>query len=185
MGQVSRNYWATVSPEEKRERARKSAQARWDSYIGLTTNGLPKSYSRIVASDEVRPLIGGRAHLRPIEPLIRFGIGRTIQNPDRICLELDGELLHYVLDVFLAVGNRDRAIVLEGAEFALHEDVSALHRRGAIWAKAFRTPDVVPLRFVFPLALVVLPGPSRCDGELDERVPFAVVWSRRCGRRIR
>jgi hypothetical protein len=29
MGQVSRNYWATVTPEEKRERARKSAQARW------------------------------------------------------------------------------------------------------------------------------------------------------------
>lgn len=29
MGQVSRNYWATVSKEEKRERARKSAQARW------------------------------------------------------------------------------------------------------------------------------------------------------------
>ena len=29
MGQVSRNYWATVSPEEKRERARRSAQARW------------------------------------------------------------------------------------------------------------------------------------------------------------
>jgi hypothetical protein len=29
MGQVSRNYWATVSPEEKRQRARKSAQARW------------------------------------------------------------------------------------------------------------------------------------------------------------
>ena len=29
MGQVSRNYWAMVSPEERRERARKSAQARW------------------------------------------------------------------------------------------------------------------------------------------------------------
>jgi hypothetical protein len=29
MGQVSRNYWATVSREEKRERARKSARARW------------------------------------------------------------------------------------------------------------------------------------------------------------
>src|ERR1700712_3173400 len=28
MGQVSRNYWATVSPEEKRERSRKTAQAR-------------------------------------------------------------------------------------------------------------------------------------------------------------
>ena len=32
MGQVSRNYWATISPEEKRERARKSAQARWTAY---------------------------------------------------------------------------------------------------------------------------------------------------------
>jgi len=32
MGQVSRNYWATVSPEEKRERARKSAQARWSGH---------------------------------------------------------------------------------------------------------------------------------------------------------
>jgi hypothetical protein len=29
MGQVSRNYWAMISPEERRERARKSAQARW------------------------------------------------------------------------------------------------------------------------------------------------------------
>ena len=29
MGQVSRNYWAVVSAEERRERARKSAQARW------------------------------------------------------------------------------------------------------------------------------------------------------------
>ena len=29
MGQVSRNYWAQISAEEKRERARKSAQARW------------------------------------------------------------------------------------------------------------------------------------------------------------
>ena len=29
MGQVSRNYWSTVSAEEKRARARKSAQARW------------------------------------------------------------------------------------------------------------------------------------------------------------
>ena len=29
MGQVSRNYWATVSPEEKRRRAQNSARARW------------------------------------------------------------------------------------------------------------------------------------------------------------
>ena len=29
MGQVSRNYWATVSAEEKRIRAQRSAQARW------------------------------------------------------------------------------------------------------------------------------------------------------------
>lgn len=32
MGQVSRNYWATVSLEEKRERGRKSAQARWSRH---------------------------------------------------------------------------------------------------------------------------------------------------------
>lgn len=35
MGQVSRNYWATVSAEEKRARARKSAQARWRRCRGL------------------------------------------------------------------------------------------------------------------------------------------------------
>ena len=29
MGQVSRNYWATVSPEEKRRRAQNGARARW------------------------------------------------------------------------------------------------------------------------------------------------------------
>lgn len=29
MGQVSRNYWATVSVEDRRERARKGAHARW------------------------------------------------------------------------------------------------------------------------------------------------------------
>jgi hypothetical protein len=30
MGQVSRKYWATVSAEEKRTRAQKSARARWN-----------------------------------------------------------------------------------------------------------------------------------------------------------
>lgn len=34
MGQVSRNYWATVSQEEKRERGRKSAHARWGHRLG-------------------------------------------------------------------------------------------------------------------------------------------------------
>jgi hypothetical protein len=29
MGQVSRNYWATVGPEEKRWRGQNSARARW------------------------------------------------------------------------------------------------------------------------------------------------------------
>jgi hypothetical protein len=32
MGQVSRNYWATISEEEKRKRAKKSAQARWNRH---------------------------------------------------------------------------------------------------------------------------------------------------------
>jgi hypothetical protein len=35
MGQVSRNYWATISPEEKRERAKKCAQARWQRFQNL------------------------------------------------------------------------------------------------------------------------------------------------------
>jgi hypothetical protein len=29
MGQVSRNYWATLTPDEKRARAQRSARARW------------------------------------------------------------------------------------------------------------------------------------------------------------
>lgn len=29
MGQVSRRYWATLTPEQKRARAQNSAQARW------------------------------------------------------------------------------------------------------------------------------------------------------------
>lgn len=37
MGQVSRNYWATVSIEEKQERARKSARARWHRQYGSET----------------------------------------------------------------------------------------------------------------------------------------------------
>lgn len=32
MGQVSRNYWATISSDEKREQARKSALARWNRH---------------------------------------------------------------------------------------------------------------------------------------------------------
>lgn len=35
MGQVSRNYWATVSAEEKRERAQRSARARWGRLRGI------------------------------------------------------------------------------------------------------------------------------------------------------
>lgn len=33
MGQVSRNYWATLTPEEKRTRAQNSARARWSKEI--------------------------------------------------------------------------------------------------------------------------------------------------------
>ena len=33
MGQVSRNYWATLTQEEKRVRAQRSARARWDKKI--------------------------------------------------------------------------------------------------------------------------------------------------------
>ena len=36
MGQVSRNYWATVSREDKQDRARKSAQARWNRHSKIS-----------------------------------------------------------------------------------------------------------------------------------------------------
>ena len=40
MGQVSRNYWATISAEEKRLRAQNSARARW-SRNGAVSHQLP------------------------------------------------------------------------------------------------------------------------------------------------
>jgi hypothetical protein len=37
MGQVSRNYWATVSEDERRERGRRNAQARWNRRVQFGT----------------------------------------------------------------------------------------------------------------------------------------------------
>jgi hypothetical protein len=37
MGQVSRNYWATLTPEQKRMRAQKSAWARWSRQFQAET----------------------------------------------------------------------------------------------------------------------------------------------------
>lgn len=45
MGQVSRNYWATVSPEEKRLRAQRSAQSRWRRSADASARG-PNSKQR-------------------------------------------------------------------------------------------------------------------------------------------
>ena len=39
MGQVSRKYWATLTPEEKRARAQKSANARWSRTDKTDGNG--------------------------------------------------------------------------------------------------------------------------------------------------
>ena len=47
MGQVSRNYWATLSEEEKRERGRRNAQARWGRRLHSETATLqPRDHSR-------------------------------------------------------------------------------------------------------------------------------------------
>ena len=56
---------------------------------------------------------------------VPFAVGRPVQNADRIGFEFDDELLHDVLDDFLAVRNFDRAIVFAGGQFALYEDMSA------------------------------------------------------------
>ena len=56
---------------------------------------------------------------------VAFAVGRPVQNADRIGFEFDDELLHDVLDDFLAVRNFDRAIVFAGGQFALYENMSA------------------------------------------------------------
>ena len=56
---------------------------------------------------------------------VPFAVGRPVQNADRIGFEFDDELLHDVLDDFLAVRNFDRAIVFAGGQFALYENMSA------------------------------------------------------------
>jgi hypothetical protein len=38
MAQVSRKYWATVTPEEKRARAQKNANARWSKHEKIKFN---------------------------------------------------------------------------------------------------------------------------------------------------
>lgn len=44
MGQVSRSYWSKISPEERRERARKSARARWAAHSDRCV-GVPSDLS--------------------------------------------------------------------------------------------------------------------------------------------
>ncbi len=96
-----------------------------------------------------------------------FGRAGAIENPDRIGFQLNYQLLNDVLDRLLSVRNRDRAVVLAGCEFTLNEDVSAFQQARSNLGEALtERKHVVPLRYFFPLALVVLPGPCRRDGEL-------------------
>jgi hypothetical protein len=88
MGQVSRNYWATVSAEKKRERARKSANARWNRSREWPSKSATDYKDRI-----------------PGDWLNRFTHIRSnvaVENPDCVSIEFDSELLNHMLDGFLA-----------------------------------------------------------------------------------
>jgi hypothetical protein len=104
----------------------------------------------------------------------RLGVASAIENADRIGFELDGELLNNVLDGLFAVWNRDRALILARAKFALHEHVCAFYQTRRHLGEALSVREgVVPLRSLVPLAFVVLPGFS---GRHGESCDSGAVW---------
>ncbi len=61
-----------------------------------------------------------------------------------------------------------------GAEFALHEDVSALQQAWSdLGGARSEREHVVPLRFLIPLTFIVLPGPGGCNRQFCNR---RAVW---------
>jgi hypothetical protein len=102
--------------------------------------------------------------------LLAAGAG-AIEYPDSVGFEFDNELLDDVLDVLaFPGGNLNGAVVLARGQLALQEDVGAFHQTVRQLGEAFAEgDDVMPLRFFFPLILLVLPGLLRCDGELRDR----------------
>ena len=110
MGQVSRNYWATVSEEEKTERKEECARALE-----------PPAQLRNVSPSKGDVVIG------VLSRFARLGVSGAIKKADGVGLELDGELLNDVLDRLFAVRNGDGAVVLASSEFALDEDAGSFH----------------------------------------------------------
>ena len=115
-----------------------------------------------------RPLFGGLVVCRHIGR-VADSLG-TIQNADRIGLELDDKLLDRVLDGLFAIGHLDRAVVLASDEFALHVDEAAFNEAFSGLAKRVsKGICYVPLRFLLPVAAVVLPGLLGRDAETQYR----------------
>ncbi len=106
MGQVSRNYWATISPEEKRDAREEKRSGTLDSRSESGPTLIEQLWTD--RSRTRRTLRGGRPHPRLPAHIIRSEI--TIQNLDGISFELDRELWDDLLEGFLLFGNRDRAI---------------------------------------------------------------------------
>ena len=99
-----------------------------------------------------------------------IGIGRTIEDADGVGFDFDDELLDDVLDDFLAAGGHFVcAIVFVSGELALDEDLRAFDKTAGqsfkIWPK---TNDLVPLAFLLPLVVLVLPRFLGRDAELSD-----------------
>ncbi len=89
---------------------------------------------------------------------------------DRVGSEFDHELLNRVLDA-LAVRcrNADGAIVFTTGEFALHKHVSAFDEPIGQLREALAESDhVVPLSFLLPGVILVLPGALGGDREFGD-----------------
>jgi hypothetical protein len=74
-----------------------------------------------------------------------------------------------VLDGLLAAGDLDGAIVFARGKFALHENMRAFDETWRQLLESFSEgDDAVPLGFVPPFVVLVLPGLLGGDAELDD-----------------
>jgi hypothetical protein len=106
IGKVA-ELWVTVSDEEKRARARKSAQARW-------------SRQRKISHLRRNFVIGGL-----FAQFARLSSAGAIENADRLVFELDSELLNDMVPRFCAGWSGNDAVILASCEF-----VEEFPRRG-------------------------------------------------------
>ena len=99
-----------------------------------------------------------------------------IGDTDGVGFDFDDELLDDMLDGFaVAGGDFDGAIVVVSGELTLDEDLRAFDKAAGHGFKLFsEANDLVPLAFLLPLVVLVLPGFLGRDAELGDGGPAFV-----------